>query len=149
MELGETPQRAGGLIFSEGFSVCNVLFLRPRTHSWQLLFIALLFSWLLLCCQVLTQSLPESFGSFLSSSFFFFTPQREGKVGTFSQDTVLMPDFHPGGTHPGSELLRSAASGGCTNPCSVSCDPLGTWRRGTRLTAACRSSGYSSACSWG
>lgn len=62
----------------EGFSVYNVLFLKPRTHSWQLLFIALLFSWLLLCCQVMTQSLPESFGSFLSSSSSFF-PHRGGE----------------------------------------------------------------------
>jgi hypothetical protein len=106
-------------IFSlEGVSVYNILFLKPRTYSWQLLFIACLFSWLLLRCQVATQSLPESFGS-----FFLNPPQGvKGLIFFFSTGHNLDARFRSWWTHPGRELLRA---GGCDYCCRVSCDPLG------------------------
>lgn len=116
-------------IFSfEGFRVYNILFLKPRTHSWQLLFIAACFCG---CCYVVRWR-PRVYQSLFGSLFFFFfsfLSFSQGMKGlAFSQDTVLMT----------LQILM-----GTPRPSNIS-----GLQCSTRLAAGCRSSGCASGCSW-
>lgn len=130
--MGKILKEMASCIFSfESFCVYNILFLKPRTYSWRLLFIACLFLRLLLCCQVATQSLLESFWvSFLSFLFLFFPflftgSERFGFFTGYSLDDALDPDGHTQGKqHLGSLVWNS----------------LGVLSCSTRLAAGCRSS---------